>query len=152
MLNLIVCLLITSTTLAVEIQSQKEFISVAEFKTLPYGFPTPADKKEAIESGFHNESIVTRPYGFAMYKDLLFITIPRLDVSSRYPVPYSLAVVTKKQTKNGPELRPFPNYEIHKNNSKVSCDNKIVSVFRPNVSNKDKNQIVYNKRTLFLDG
>lgn len=149
---LVLFLLITARTFATKLpvsnkNEQKEFINVAEFKTLRYGFPCPADEKQAIESGFHNASIITRPYGFAMFKELLFLTIPRLGE----PVPYSLAVVTNKQTEKGPELRPFPNYEVHKVNDKVSCDKKIVSVFRPNVSNKDKHHFWVNKET-FSDG
>lgn len=127
-------LLITTRTFATEtnVNEQKEFISVVELKTLQYGFPSPLDEKEAIDSGTHNATIISRPYGFAVMKDTVFLTIPRLGE----PVPYSLAVVTNKQTEKGPELRAFPNYEVHKVNDKVSCDNKIVSVFRPNVSKK----------------
>lgn len=134
---IVLCFLISSSTFGSSIPdndstTQTNFISVLEFKSLPYGFPTIGDKKEAISSGFYNASITTRPYGFAVYKDVIFVTMPRIQT-----VPYSLAVVTNKQTEQGPELRAFPNYQIHKNNDKVSCDNKIVSVFRPNVSNKD---------------
>lgn len=118
-------------------QNQKNFISIAEFKTLPFGFPTPQDKTEAIENGFYNASLVPRPYGIAILTtlNLKFITIPRVDPT--LPVPYSLAIVTKRQTKQGPELKAYPNYEIHKIRGKISCDLKIISVFRPNVSNKD---------------
>ncbi|KAL5283673.1 Y-e3.2 family protein [Megaselia abdita] len=129
----VLCLLIISSSLGNEIleNEQKEFITVVDFKVLQYSFPSPKDEKEATDTGFYNASAITRPYGFAIFKNKVFISMPRLET----PVPFSLAEVTNEYTEKGPKLRAFPYYEIHKANDKVSCDNKIVSVFRPNMDN-----------------
>ncbi|NP_001161777.1 yellow-b isoform X1 [Tribolium castaneum] len=94
-----------------------------QWKELDFDFPSASAREEAIKSGkFIPENNL--PLGLEVYKDRLFITVPRW----RSGVAASLNYIKLSDPMDSPKLKPYPNWEAHKSHS--GDPPEIVSPFR----------------------
>ncbi|XP_075218689.1 L-dopachrome tautomerase yellow-c isoform X2 [Lycorma delicatula] len=112
-------------TLALVQAKNGKLKEVFSWKQVDFAFPSEAARKAAIDSGaFIKEHNL--PLGLEVYKDKLFITLPRWKAG----ILATLTYVSLKDTSNkSPNLIPYPNFEandIHKKDNSTT----IVSVFR----------------------
>ncbi|XP_011208687.2 protein yellow-like [Bactrocera dorsalis] len=105
-----------------------ELETVYEWKQMVFGFPTDADRQEAIANGNlipENATPIDVAVDYHSEKGTrVFTTTPRFTTG----IPYTLAVVTNTTEDNGPVLMPYPDYSWH-NSYGDDCD-KITSVYR----------------------
>ncbi|KAK9680927.1 Major royal jelly protein [Popillia japonica] len=106
---------------------QKHVETTGPFKTwyrwkeIDFAFESDFDRISAIENGgFIPENNL--PLGLEVYKDRLFISLPKWKPG----VPASLTVLPKVPVKRSPLLVPYPNWNWH---APGSCS-RITSVFR----------------------
>lgn len=84
------------------------FKTVYSWKQLDYAFPSEYDRRRAIESKeFIQENNL--PLGLEIYKNKLFITMPKWKEG----IPVTLAVLPKVPKEKSPKLVPYPNWEYH---------------------------------------
>ncbi|XP_014090653.2 dopaminechrome tautomerase [Bactrocera oleae] len=123
-----VVLLLVLTPHAILSVKQRELETVYQWKQMVFGFPTEADRQEAIANGNlvpeNATPIDVATHQHSVKGSRVFTTVPRFTTG----IPYTLAVVTDANEPNGPVLQPYPDYSWH-NSHGSNCD-KITSVFR----------------------
>lgn len=113
--------------------SNEKLKEIFSWKQVDYAFPNETVKKSAIESGeFKKENNL--PLGLEVYKDKLFITLPRWKSG----IPATLNYISLKDLSNkSPDLIPYPSWEandIHKDDNSTT----IVSTFRVRADECDR--------------
>ncbi|ALC42499.1 yellow-d, partial [Drosophila busckii] len=105
--------------------------TVKQWRRLEFGFANAQDRLKAEAAGNLQPEVSTPVDVDVHYKvngqRRIFVTIPRFGKG----VPYTLALVTDQQTRNGPVLMPYPNFAWHNNNN--NCDS-ITSVYNVAIS------------------
>ncbi|ALC42497.1 yellow-d [Drosophila busckii] len=105
--------------------------SVQQWRRLEFGFANAQDRQQAEAAGNlqpeNGTPIDVQPHYKANGQVRLFTTIPRFVGG----IPYTLALVSEQQARNGPVLMPYPSYAWHNNGD--DCD-KITSAFRVAIS------------------
>lgn len=123
-----IVLLLALTPHAILSVKLRELETVYQWKQMVFGFPTEADRNEAIANGNlvpeNATPIDVAPHHHSEKGSRIFTTTPRFTPG----IPYTLAVVSDKNEANGPVLQPYPDYSWHKAHGS-DCD-KITSVFR----------------------
>lgn len=106
--------------------------TLTQWRQLEFGFPTAQDRANAQAAGNLVPENGTPIDVQAQYQSngqvRVFTTIPRFTTG----IPYTLAIVSETQARNGPLLQPYPSYSWHNGNGE-DCD-KITSAFRVAVS------------------
>ncbi|KAF5293573.1 hypothetical protein FQA39_LY03058 [Lamprigera yunnana] len=80
-----------------------------QWKQVDFDYPSNESRQEAI----NNREFVPEnnlPLGLEVYKDRMFITVPRWKTG----VPASLTYINLTDPMDSPKLRPYPNWEAHK--------------------------------------
>nr|XP_014099155.2 protein yellow-like [Bactrocera oleae] len=131
-----VVLLLALTPHAILNVELREVEPVYEWKQMVFGFPTEADRQEAIANGNLVPENAT-PIDVATHQhpekgSRIFTTTPRFKTG----IPYTLAVVTDQNEANGPVLQPYPDYSWHNSNGS-DCD-RITSVYRVAITECDQ--------------
>lgn len=84
------------------------FKTVYHWKQLDYDFPSEYDRRRAIDrKEFIQENNL--PLGLEIYKDKLFVTMPKWKEG----IPVTLAVLPIVPKRKSPKLVPYPNWEYH---------------------------------------
>lgn len=100
-----------------------------EWKSVDYDFASDDERKAAMQSGEFNASN-NIPLGLEVYKDRIFITVPRWSTG----VPSSLNYIKLDDNKDSPKLHPYPNWAAHRrqpsDDSSTNESRAIVSPFR----------------------
>ncbi|CAH0564842.1 unnamed protein product [Brassicogethes aeneus] len=110
--------------LASQINAMDNLRVAFEWKVVDFLYPSQEERSLALQNkAFIPENNI--PMGLEVYKDRLFITIPRW----RPGVGASLAYIYLNDTLDNPVLRPYPNWEAHKMRSNDESP-EIVSPFR----------------------
>lgn len=128
---------------------------IFEWKELDFAYPNSRTRQEAIDSqSFIPSNNV--PVGLEVWKNKLFITVPRW----KRGVPASLAYVFLNQTgSSSPELIPYPNWAAHDLDSTITPrfqhsnrnNTCIISPFRIRADSCDRLWVLDTGKTDILD-
>ncbi|XP_055385395.1 major royal jelly protein 1-like isoform X2 [Condylostylus longicornis] len=107
------------------------------WKQLEYKFPTDKERKKAIANGDYIIGTGTpidvdvECHGYRKHPRRVFTTIPRFESG----IPFTLAEVSNHgpRNSNGPILKPYPNYQWHKDTQNGENCDRITSVFRVSI-------------------
>lgn len=97
-----------------------------QWKQLDFDFPSEEARQQALANGdFIPENNL--PLGMEVYKDRVFLTVPRWKTG----VPASVTYFSLNDSMESPKLKPYPNWEAHRiSNRSLAEPPEIVSPFR----------------------
>ncbi|XP_031629351.1 L-dopachrome tautomerase yellow-f2-like [Contarinia nasturtii] len=121
------------------VQEKSKLKEKFSWKNVEYDWPTPSAKEEAIRTQkYIPESNL--PLGLDVWKDKLFITVPRFAAGVASTLNY--VRITDNNPDNSPVLKPYPNWQFHNvdvdSNGFIVNNMSLASVFRVRVDECDR--------------
>ncbi|XP_046466135.1 yellow-h isoform X1 [Neodiprion pinetum] len=102
---------------------------IYSWRTVDFEFDSELSRQRAIDAG-HYELENALPLGIEIWKDKIFLTLPRWKKG----IPATLATIPRYSREKSPKLRPYPNWAWH---DPENCAG-LTSVFRVQVDQCDR--------------